>query len=105
MPIHELGSDSRQRSRIEGFCHLAACLLALLACNAHGAASQKPAIPGEADPRLSTCESGDSLTCNQVGEEMWTQQAYTGARDWFAVSCARMDDLVANGQRMVELGN
>ncbi len=96
-------SQWRTREKVEAAAFLAGCLLVLLACNGAGGANRSAESPGQADPRLAMCEHGDSGTCNQVGEELWEEQAYSEARDWFAIACARMNDVPANGQRIVEL--
>ena len=104
MTSHSPECDTPRQSKLEACFFLAGCLLVLLACGGTSTASRGPIWPGVTDPRLTACDSGDSAICNQVGEEMWQQGAYSEARDWFTVSCARMDDVVTTAQRMVELG-
>lgn len=93
---------SRPRALVSS---IAALLLApsFAGCGASGPAEPAPQT-ASVDPRVASCQRGDSKTCNALGDEQWGKESWGSARQFFEVSCNRIrPSLEANARRLVEL--
>jgi hypothetical protein len=59
---------------------------------------------GKESPRVNACKSGNSRTCNELGDGLAIKHAHAEAQQWYATSCERVrSSMVPNASRLMQL--